>query len=185
MGLHDTAVCCDGRSDSICPSLGANPDFANGKSPSHHNRASSMLYGWCNTEGFSYFTNSLRHIDLTIQAKDFELWFVRPNVFIPQLYCPVLVCLGLLEPFDIVLLLQLCFLDSNTALYQLHRIFSSQWMVTYFFCDIGSVVHQCLEQSVFCHESWWFWWNSPWLFLWLLVYQPYLWSCFIRFPDVS
>ena len=34
------------------------PDFAVGNSLQHHNRLSSMLYGWFDTEGYSSFTNS-------------------------------------------------------------------------------------------------------------------------------
>ena len=30
-----------------------------------------------------------------------------------------------------------------------------------FFHDIGSGVQWCLEQSAFCHASWWLWWNCP------------------------
>ena len=58
----------------------------------HHNRASSMLYGWYDTGGCSSFPNSSLHIDLPIWPKDFELCSLNPNDFIPLLYCPVFVC---------------------------------------------------------------------------------------------
>ena len=96
--------------------LGQIPGFAISKSPLNHNRASSMLYGWYDTGNYSSFTNSLPHIDPPIWAKDFGLWFVIPKDFIPLLYCPVFVCLGPREPFDIVLLPQEWFLDSNSAI---------------------------------------------------------------------
>ena len=82
------------------------PDFAIGKSPSHHNRASSMLYSCCDTGGCRSFTNSLQHVDPLIWLKDFELWFVSPKDFIPLSYCLVFECLDPLKPFDIVLLPQ-------------------------------------------------------------------------------
>ena len=92
------------------------PDFAIGKSLPHHNRASCMLYVWCDTGGCSSFTNSLLHIDLPISPKGFELSFINPKDFIPLLYSPVLVCLGPLKPFDIVLLPQQWFLDRNSTI---------------------------------------------------------------------
>ena len=61
------------------------PDFAIGKNLPHHNTGSSMLYGWCDTEGCSPFTNSLPHIDPPIWPKDFKLWFVSPKDLIPLL----------------------------------------------------------------------------------------------------
>ena len=113
------AWCCsDRRSYSIYPSPGVNTDFAIGKSPplSHHNRYSSRLYDWCDTGGCSFFTKSSQNIDLPIWSKDFKLWFVSPDDFILLLYCPVFVCLGPLEPFNIILLPQQWFLDSNSAI---------------------------------------------------------------------
>ena len=96
-------------------------DFTITKSPlpthTHYNRASSMFCGWFDTGSCGSFTNSLPHIDSPIWAKDFELWFVSPKDFILQDYCPVFVCLGSLEPFDIVLLLHQWFLDRNSAIY--------------------------------------------------------------------
>ena len=38
---------------------------------------------------------------------------------------------------------------------QLPRVFSSQWMFTHFLHDIDSIVQSSLEQSAFCHASWW------------------------------
>ena len=99
----NTAVCCDSQSDSICLSPG---DFSIGKSPLHHKRASSMLYGWCDKEACSSFHNSSPHISPPIWAKDFELWFVSLNDFVPLLYYPVFVHLGSLKPFDTVFLYQ-------------------------------------------------------------------------------
>ena len=87
------------------------PDFIIGKCPyQQHSRASSMLYGWCETGGWCSFTNSSPYIDPPIWSKDFELWFVRPKGFISLPYCLVFVCLGSLGPFDIALLPQKCFL---------------------------------------------------------------------------
>ena len=75
-------------------------------------RKFSILYSWSHCS----LTYSLSHIDPPILVQDFELWFVRPEDFIPLLYCPVFMYLGLLGPFDIVLLPQQRFLDSNSAL---------------------------------------------------------------------
>ena len=80
----------------------------------HHNKTCSILYGWCDTEGYSSFTNCSLHIDPPIWAKDFELLFVSPKDFIPLFCCPIFARLGPPEPFDIVLLPQQWFLDSNS-----------------------------------------------------------------------
>ena len=123
----------------------------------HHNRPSPMLYGWCDTGGCSSFTNSLPHIDPPIWPKDFELWFVSPKDFILILYCPVFACLGPLGPFDIVLLPQQWFLDSNSSIqanfteFAPHNgcwhIFSQHW----FSCAVILVL------SGFFHASWRLW----------------------------
>ena len=63
----------------------------------------------------SFVTNSSLHIDRTIWPKDFELWFVSIKDIIPQLYYPASVPWPK-EPFNIVLLLQQCFLDCNSAI---------------------------------------------------------------------
>ena len=91
-------------------------NFAISKSPLLHNRASSMLYGWCNTAGSSSFTNSSPHIYPPIWVKDFELWLVSSKDFIPLLYCPVFVRLDQLEPFHTVFLSQQWFLDASSAI---------------------------------------------------------------------
>ena len=90
----------------IFPSPGTNSRFYNWQPP-YHNRASSMLYGWCAIEGCSSFTNSSPHIDPRIWANDAELSFVSPKDFILLLYCPVFMRLGPLEPF------WHCFLNSG------------------------------------------------------------------------
>ena len=81
------------------------PEFAVHESHTHtlHNEDFTMLNSWCNTGGCNSFSNSSQHIDPTIWAKDFELWFVSQKDFIPLLYCQFFVCLGPLMPFDIVL----------------------------------------------------------------------------------
>ena len=66
--------------------------------------------------GCSSFTHSSLHIDPPIWAKDFKLWFISPKNFIPLLYCPVFVHLDPLEPFDILLLPQQRFFDSNSVI---------------------------------------------------------------------
>ena len=85
-------------------------DFAIRKSLQHHNRTSSMLYGWCDTASCCSFTNSSPHIDPPIWLKDFKLWFFSPKSFIKLLYCLVFVGVGPLEPL-------LCFLNSNSTIY--------------------------------------------------------------------
>ena len=143
------------------------PDFAVGKCPTPHNRASSMFYGWCDTVGCCSFTNSLLHIDPPISLKDFELWYVSPKDFIPLLYCSVFVHLWhCFTSSTVVSWQQFCHIG------QLHKVFFSLWMLTHFFQDIGSVVKWDLGQSIFCHASWWFWWNCLLLLFFLLVYQP-------------
>ena len=74
MGSRDAAVCCDSRSDSICPSLIANLWLCNWqKSPpthTHYNRASSMFNGWSDSGGLLFFHQSI------IWPKYFEFWFI-------------------------------------------------------------------------------------------------------------
>ena len=116
-------------------------DFANSKSPPHHNRA-SMLYGWYHTEGCS-FSPTLCH---------------KKTLF----HCPAVQSLHALAHCSLLTLF--CFLNSGfmTAIlpYRPASVFSSQWMLTLFH-DTDSVVHRCLEKSAFCQTSWWLWWNCP------------------------
>ena len=70
-----TAVICDNRFDSICPSPGANSWLCNFQKPlhPHHKKAFSMLYGWCDTGSCSCFSNSAPHIDPPI-------WLYSPTL---------------------------------------------------------------------------------------------------------
>ena len=70
------------------------PNFTIGKSPPNHNRASSMLYGWCDTGGGSSFTNSSPYMDPPFSNFDSSVYCLVFGRHIP------------LEHFDIVLLLQ-------------------------------------------------------------------------------
>ena len=98
--------------------------------------------------GLQLFTNIPPHIGPPIWTKDFEFSFVSPkNIFL------LLSSLGALEPFDIVLVRQQWFLDSNSIIYASFTFFSSRWMLWHFFHDIGSVMQWCLEQRAFCHAS--------------------------------
>ena len=133
---------------------------------------------------------------LPFWPKDFELWFITPKDFIPLLYWPVFVRLGLLRPFDIALFPQrwwywywfafstVLFLTANLPYRPASPNILPTVDVDILFHDIGSVVQRCLEQSGFCHASWWLWWNCPLLFL-LLVYQPNFCFSLDLFPDVS
>ena len=78
-------------------------NFAISESPLHHNKNFTMLYAWCETGGYSSFTNSLLHWP-PIWPKEFKVYFFNPKVFISLLCCPVFVHLGPLKSFDIVLL---------------------------------------------------------------------------------
>ena len=91
------------------------PDFAIGKSPLHHNRASSMLYSWCDTGGCSSFTNSSQHIDPLLNPKisNFDS-SVQRTLFHSSVV--IFVLLGSPVPFNIVLLPQKWFLDSNSTI---------------------------------------------------------------------
>ena len=123
------------------------PNFAFGKSPKHHNRASSMLYGSCDTESCSSFTNSLPLIDPSIWAKDFKLWHISLKDFILFLICLVFANVGPLEPFEIVLLPILPAWQSLLLTVDNDTVFH----------NFGSVMQFCLKQSSFCHASWWLW----------------------------
>ena len=153
MGSRDAAVCCDSRSWQFALHQVQIPDFASGKSPPCHKRHSAMLYKWCDTVrgGCNPFTNS----SLYIWPKDFELWFVSPKDFIPLLYCPVFVHLGLLEPFDIVLLPKQWFLDGSSAMWANCTEFSPSgcWQIFFFFswhCFSCAVMFG--EVSLLSHE---------------------------------
>ena len=140
-----------------------------------HYRASSMLYDWWDTGGCSSITNSSLHIEGPIWSQRFRTFFVSPKSFIPGLCCRVLVHIGLLEPFDIVLLPQQWFLDRNSTTWasftesspnrRFWRIFSRHFF----------------NFAVMQGD----WWNFPLIFLLLLIYQSLFWSCFVPFPDVS
>ena len=125
------------------------------KSPNpHYNRAFCILYGWYDTDtgACSSFTNSSQHIDSLIWAKEFELWFT-------SLYSTALLFI-LCVPWSTGDFWH-CF-DSSTvvswpqfcSIGQLHRVFSSQLMLTHFswYWFNCAVI---LEQSTFCHASWW------------------------------
>ena len=122
------------------------PNFATDKSPPQHNRASSMLFGWCDTGGCSTFTNSSPHIDPPIWPTDFELWFISPKNFIPLLYCQSLCTLAHWS-----LLTLFCFFNHGflTAILPFRSALQSLLLrvnVDTFFHNIG---------SVFCQASWW------------------------------
>ena len=70
--LRDAGLFYDSWWDSICSSTGANSRFCIGKKglPLHdHNKASHILYGWCDTVSYSSFINSSLHLDPLIRAK--------------------------------------------------------------------------------------------------------------------
>ena len=84
------------------------PDFAIDKSPPHHNKASSMLYSWCDTWGHSFFTNSSPHIGLLSEQKisNFD-WSVQRTLF----HCSIVQSLSALAHWS--LLTSFCFLNSG------------------------------------------------------------------------
>ena len=96
MGSCDAEESWDSQSYSIFPSSGA------------HNR----LCNWQKRPSIHQFFAA--HSP-PIRAKYFELWFVGRKDFIPLLHYPFFVPLGLMKPFDIVLLPQQRFLDNNPA----------------------------------------------------------------------
>ena len=133
------------------------PNLQMAKAPTHHNRPSSMLHGWCDTEGFSSFTNSSLHVDPPYLTHRFWTRFVSPKDSIPLLYWSVFKRLGPLEHFDMVLLPQQWFLDSNSTILAsvtessphsgCWHIFSRHW----FSCAV------MFEQLTFYYASWWLW----------------------------
>ena len=189
MGSQDASVCCDRQSHQSCflP-------VKISKSPLLHNK----YWHWITyrvwyaikpnqlsiTEPSQWFIfgviqNSLQHIDPPIWPKDF---LIQRTLF----HCSIVQFLLLFTwafwhsftSSTIVSWQQFCHIG------QLHRDFSSQWMLTHFSQKIGSVVQWYLKQAAFCHTSWWVRWNCPLLSWLVLIYQPYFWSCFVLFPDV-
>ena len=139
MGSHDATVFCDSQSDSICPSSGTNPQLCNRqKPPPHthtlHNRTSSILYSWCDTGGLQLFhqlfatqrPSSLteRFLTLIYQSKGLystallsSLWLSWPTRAFWHCFTSSSVVSW--QPF--------CHIG------QLHKVFSSQWILTYSF----------------------------------------------------
>ena len=115
MWSSDAVVYCESRSDSICPSPGTNLWLCNWQKPPIHTHTVTEPPP-CFIEGCISFTNFLPLIDSLIWPKDFELWFVSSKDFYPLLNCPVFVRLDSQEPFDIALLPQHGFLESNSSI---------------------------------------------------------------------
>ena len=122
------------------------------KASPRHNRASSMLYGWCNTGGCSSFSNILLHIDFLIDPKilNFDL-SVQRTLF----HCSIAKFLCILDYCSLLTLF--CFLNHGFLMVILLYRPASQSLLTVdidtFFHDIGLVVQWCLEQSFFSHAS--------------------------------
>ena len=81
-------------------------DIEISKRPQHHNSASSMLYGWCDTGSCSSFLNSLLHIDSTLGHQSKRLYSTAKLSSL---------CAPWLTHSKIVLLPQQWFLYSNSA----------------------------------------------------------------------
>ena len=128
----------------------------NCQKPPHHNRTSSILYGWCDTGDGTSFNNSSPYLDPPIWVKDFEIWFVSPKVFIPLLCCSVFVRLGHWS-----LLILFCFLNSGffvkkfCHIGQLYRVFSSLRMLTHFFTILGQLYCDVWSIQPSNHANWW------------------------------
>ena len=138
---HDAVVCCDNRSDSICPSPGTNPWFFNWH-PQRHNWAYSMLYRWCDTGGAA-LPSTLRRI-YTPLLFDRKILIVYSTALLSSL-CVTWLTEAFWHYFasSIVVSWQLfCHIG------QLHRVFSSHWSWHIFFHNIGSVVQWCSVFSV-------------------------------------
>ena len=88
------------------------PDFTIGKSLLYHNRSSFMLYDWYDLRGCSSLSNTSLPMDPDYLTEIIRT-LIHPSKGVPS--CPIFASLGPLEPFDIVLLPQQWFLDSNSA----------------------------------------------------------------------
>ena len=121
--------------------------FAIGESLPQRNRASSMLYSWCDTGICNSFAScSLRGVEPPTRDKDFKLWFFSSRALF---HCTMVQFLCTLTYWSLLTLL--CFLNRGFWLQfchigELQGVFSSLWMLTHFFHDIGPVVQWCLEQ---------------------------------------
>ena len=129
------------------------------------------------------------NVNPPIWSKDFELWLISPKDFITPLYCPVFVRLGLLEPFDNILLQQ-WFLDCNSVIqasFTESSPYSECWQI---FPDIGLIVPAIFWalRPLFCKLVTIMKLSSALFFFFfflLLVYQPYFSSRLISFLNVS
>ena len=130
-------------------------DFAtDNPTNTHHNRAFCILYSYVRYKWLQLLHQNFADMKSPICPKDFKLWIVSLNDFIPMLFstafCTLVHC-SLLTSF--------CFLNSSSltailtytpASHRLLRIMD----VDTCFNDVGSVVKWCLEQSVVFYESW-------------------------------
>ena len=96
--------------------------------PPYNKRPSFMLYGRCDKGGCSSLTNSLSHIVSPIWLKDFEVW-VQKTLF----HCSVIQSLCSLAHWSLLIFfasLPMSFSHLFCHTSQLHRVFSSPWMLT-------------------------------------------------------
>ena len=128
---------------------------------SPHNRAFSILYGCFDTGSCSSFIDFSLHINPPIWPKYFKVICQSKGLY-PLLYCPATVHLDPLEPFDIVLLPWLWFLDSTSAMCasfivsSLHNgywhIFSQHWFSCEVMCGAVNLLSHKLvnDEIIFC-----------------------------------
>ena len=126
------------------------PTLQLSKASQYHNKVSSMFYGWRDT-GCSSFANSPPHIDPPIWPKDFELD--------SSIHCPIVKSLCTLAHCSLLTLFS--FLNSGFSnqfchIGQLHKVFSSQWILKDFFTtwiQLCSDVWSCQPSNTQAGES--------------------------------
>ena len=179
LGSYDPAVCCNSRSDPISPSPGTNPRLYNRQKSPTHTRASSLLYGWCDTGSYSSFTDSSRHIDPPLWTKDFEFWFIgSKDCSIFQSFCALTHC---------SLLSLLCFFNSGflTAILP-YRPASQSLLFTVnvdtFFTRLVQLCSNVWSSQPLVTQTI----NSDEIVLYpSCCYQTYFLSCFVPFPEFA
>ena len=97
-----------------------------------------------------------------------------------ELCCSNIISLCVLAHWSLLTLF--CFLNSSFLTAILPYRPASKWILT-FFTTLAQLCSDVWSSrpSVKQAGDWWNWL----LFLSLLVYQPYFWSCFVPFPDIS
>ena len=111
-----------------------------------------MLYGWYDIGSCSSLINSSPYIDPSIWQKESELWFVSLKDFIPLLYSPVFVRLGLLNSGSLTAILPYSPASQSSLHSGCWHIFSRYWFsCAVIFWDVSLLSRKLMtDENVLC-----------------------------------